>query len=206
MSKPEKIIIILGGGLVKNPDNSFRTARFNETGDNSGLIGGGARVDAAAYLLQEDSERLIIASGGQGILPGIGQHPDISKVIKNELLALGVEEKKIIEENKSDTTYQQLIELKKLLTDKNVIEVVMITNQWHLPRVQAMIEGNADFKDFYQKINCQFLTAEEIVIKEAPEQWQKIIEAAYQSPAMQERLAAEERGIKQINEGTYKYA
>ncbi len=205
MSVPKKVIVILGGGLVKNPDGTFRTTTFDDVGDHNGILGDRLRVEAAYYLYQDDPERIIIASAGQGIFNDLGEHPDIAAVIKKEVMQLGVPENKIIEENSSNTTWQQLVNLKKILQTKNVAETLIVTNQWHLPRIQAMIENNQDLGDFYQLINCQLIDAEKTVLKADPDKWRKNIHAAYQSQAMQERLELENQGLEQIKQGTYNY-
>ena len=204
MDNQPEAIVILGGGMVKNPDGSFRTTNFNEKGDRSGVTGDRLRVEAANYLFKENSNRTIIVSGGQGMMK-IGVHPNISTVIKKELIKLGIPENKIIEEDRTNNTYQQLVELKKILKEKEIKDVIMVTNKWHMPRTQLMIENVKEFKDFYKKINLKFLTAEEVALKHDKNKWQRIINDAYSSQVMKERLKLEQNGIKQIKDGTYNY-
>ncbi len=45
--------------------------------------------------------------------------------------------------------------------------------------------------------------AEAILIASDPEIWKAPIDATYQSTAMSERIAREERGMRQIRDGTY---
>ena len=193
-------IVILGGGLTKGGLGRFKTANFGEGGDRSGITGDRLRVEAAYCLYQENNQRMVIASGGQSFLKF--KHPDISSVIKNELVQLGVPKERIIEENLSDNTYQQLTHLKDMLKTAGPI---ILTNRWHLPRVKAMAENIEELKDFYRNLKPKYLTAEEVLLKHNPSKWREIIKSAYASKAMQDRLKLEKQGIEQIKKGTYRY-
>ena len=203
MNHQPETIVILGGGLVKDPAGFFRTINFEESGDRAGITGDRLRVEAAHCLYQENNQRGIVASGGQGFIAG--EHPNISSVIKKELVQLGVPEGKITEENMSNNTYQQLLFLKDLFSRQAAAKVIILTNKWHLPRVRAIIKNNQGLKSFYNGIKPKYLAAERVLLKHNPGGWREIIKSAYASEAMRERLKLEKQGIKQIKNETYKY-
>jgi len=198
-------IVILGGGLIKDKKGQWRTTNFNEKGDKFGILGDRLRVEAGNYLYKDNPESLIIASGGKGQLKGVKGAPNLSKIIKKELIELEVEEKRIIEENKSGNTWQQLQELKKIIIKKRLLLVIIISNKYHFLRVKVMIEQDRELKRMLDCSRIKLKTAEEILIKHEPRKWQEIIETAYKSKAMKKRIAREKKGIRQIKNGIYKF-
>src|SRR3989344_986798 len=99
-----RTIFILGGLLRKNRDGSYRTGRFNYV-----------RVLAGYYIykkLSKNNKAMLIVSGGKGIYKDIPGVPPVSKVMKNELVELGLPKKEILEENKTPSTYPELVWIK----------------------------------------------------------------------------------------------
>src|SRR3989344_5624621 len=128
--------------------------------------------------------------------------------IKKELVALGISPERIIEEDNSNNTYQQLRELDKLAFQLNLERIAVISNKHHLPRVKAMVEYGPrldSLKERLAKGTLSLVSAEQILLDHDREQWQKLIENAYKTQEMQKRLALEKQGIEQIKSGTYKF-
>ena len=76
----------MGGLLRKNPNGSFKTERFNYV-----------RVLAGYYLYKKLSKKnkvTLVVSGGKGIYKDIPGVPPVAKVMKNELIKLGLPQKK----------------------------------------------------------------------------------------------------------------
>lgn len=94
------------------------------------------RIDHAAEYLKENVNTIAIASGGKG--PG----EDISEAesIKRELVAHGIAESRIILEDQSTDTYENIGYSKKLLPDEATIGLV-VTNDFHIFRAK-MIANN----------------------------------------------------------------
>jgi hypothetical protein len=205
--KQETAIVVLGGGLTKE-NNKWRTTAFSDKGDNFGICGGRLRVVAASLLYKKRVGRLIISSGGKGQLKNIPNVPAVSIVVKNELIDLGVPAEKIIEENSSDNTFQQLLGFNKIINKNNLGKIIIISNKFHLPRLQAMIKCNSKLfglKRMIDNSKLELKSAEEILLKYEPDIWRKIIEKAYKSKEMKERVELENKGICQIKDGTYKF-
>jgi len=201
MKKEKKAVAIIGGGLIKEK-SKWHTTNFNE-GDNFAVQGDKLRVVAANYLYNDNPELLIIASAGKGQYKNIPDAPTVAEIIKDELVEFGVPEEKIIKEEQSGNTWQQLQELKKIIKKKELDNIIIVSNKYHLPRIQVMIKKDRDFKKMFDAAKIKLQSAEEVVIKHDPEQ-KKEIESVYKSKAMQERIALEQKGIRDIKEGRYK--
>ncbi len=202
MNKKEAIII-LGGGLV-NENDKWRTANFTE-GDNFGASGDRLRVVAGKYWHSNYPDKLIIVSAGKGQYQNIPDAPTVAEVMKKELMALGVSASIIEKEEKSGNTWQQLQIVKKIMADKGLDKLFIMSNEWHLPRVQAMIEVDITLNNLFHQGKIELISAEQLLLKYASEEWREIIKAAGQSEAMQKRIALEQEGVRQIKEGTYKF-
>jgi len=206
MAKP-KVMVVLGGALIKDIDANWRTADFNDAGDQFGISGDRLRVIAAHYLYQDDLNQLFIASGSglAGQLQNISDAPHLSEVLKKELIALGIPAEKIIEERNSNDTYQQLQELKKIVQQEGYDDVTLVSNIYHLPRIEAMIEVDRELKAMFDSGRLKVTAAEDILMAYEPAVWQETIERGYNSQAMQARIKLEQQGIKDIKEGKYKF-
>lgn len=207
MPNYKNAIVVFGGGLVKEKGR-WRTTNFDDRGDNFGINGGRLRVVATSLLYKNDKSFLIITSGGRGQLRNIPDVPSVSNVAKNELIKLDVHHKDIIEENKSNNTYQQLLELEKIIKRKDLQKIIIISNKFHLPRIKAMIEYNcrlSKLKRMYNNSRLKVKSAEGITLRYEPESWHNIINRAYKSEEMKERIRLEQRGVKQIKRGIYKF-
>ena len=202
-------IAVFGGSLAKDPNGKWRTTNFDE-GDKFGCLGDRLRVIAAHKLYKAGSSNLlIIASGSNERIDPDGAAPAVAEILKNELIELGVEPAKILEDKKSTGTYQQLEKLEKLSAKLNLKSVAILSNEWHLPRIQAMIEYGyalADLKKMFEAKKLVLVSAEKVLLGYDRAHWEKMISHAYESDAMKQRIKLEEKGIKQIKSGTYKFA
>jgi uncharacterized SAM-binding protein YcdF (DUF218 family) len=91
------------------------------------------RIDAAASYLKRNSQAIAVASGGQG--PG----EDITEAdaIKQGLMDQGIEESRIIIEDKSTSTVENIKFSKKLLP-KNLEKGLLVSNDFHLFRAKMI--------------------------------------------------------------------
>ncbi len=199
-------IFIMGGGLV-NESGIWRTTNYDE-GDNFGVSGDRAIVEATGLLYKEEPEVILILLGGKGQYKEIADAPYVSAVIKKELMELGVPAQNIIEETNSVNTFQQLKNLQEILRRNPFGKVSVISNRHSLPRIQAMIEYKDELEKLKEVFDISRLTlvsAEEILLDRQPDIWRNIIEDVYTNEAMKKRIALEEQGVRQIKDGTYKF-
>lgn len=189
-----KLIVVLGQGLL-----------INEEGDCLGNNGGRFRTVAAAYLQKGKPESFILASGRTEKRKETEGRLHASQYIKNELIKLGIPKEKIIEDNKPLTTFQQLIELKKFLKKRKFQKVIIISNNWHIPRIQALIDCVPELKFFRNNNNIELQSAELILLKHDCKKWKKSIDALNDEPKMKKIIASEKQGVKDLKLGKYKF-
>ncbi|MGE7760949.1 YdcF family protein [Peribacillus sp. NPDC097895] len=91
------------------------------------------RIDKAAEYLMANTHTVVIVSGGKG--PG----EDISeaKAMQQGLIEQGIEEGRIIMEDKSTTTYENIVFSKELLPDPTATGVI-VSNDYHIYRAVEM--------------------------------------------------------------------
>ncbi|WP_026566917.1 YdcF family protein [Bacillus sp. UNC41MFS5] len=92
-----------------------------------------SRINAAAEYLKKNKDTIVIASGGKG--PG----EDISEAesIRRELLDQGISEARIILEDQSTDTYEN-INFSKRLIPKGKRHGLVVTNNFHLYRAVSI--------------------------------------------------------------------
>lgn len=198
----KKAIVVLGGGMRQDETGRWCTVGFREGGDKFGLTNDRFRVDAAYYLWREDKESIIIASGGKGQMKDTPNAPALSVIIKRELVELGVPETSVVEESESRSTYQQLLAVEKMLQE-GFVGAVIISNNYHLKRINAMIHHAPGLQDLAS--NITLVGAEDILLDYNPGEWARVIKEAEESPEMWERIRLEEQGTEQIKNGTYRF-
>lgn len=87
------------------------------------------RIEAAAQYLKKSPQTIAIVSGGQGP----GEDETEAEIMKQELISLGIEETRILKEDQSTSTYENIEFSKPLLSKKNN-RTVVVTNDYHLYR------------------------------------------------------------------------
>lgn len=197
----EKAVVILGGSLKKDKAGRWRTTSFSE-GDDFGTLGDRLRVIAGEYLYKEE-DRPIFVLGGPGQLKDMGA-PAVSETMKQELMERGVPAENIFIEVESGSTWQQLQELKRLIQEHALGGLTVISNEYHLPRIQAMIEKDGELNALLQNNQLKLESAESVLIAREP-RWEKSIRSAYERDDVRARIALEQKGVEDINEGRYKF-
>lgn len=195
-----ELFVILCGGLVKTPDGGWRTTMFDDAGDDVGVLGDRLRIDAGGYVCKDFPNARFVVSGGKGHLQIDPEAPTMAPIMKKELIALGVPALNIQEDTIPNSTFEQLQALQRY----DVTNIGIISNEYHLPRVQAMFEHFAEFEAIRKKITITYISAEKICLEHDHQKWNDIIARAYESEAMKKRIVLEQKGITDIKSGTYK--
>ena len=200
-------IAVLSAGVKKNNAGKWVSTDLKKEDNKLGAPGGKLRVIAASYLYKDGPETIIIASGGRGwdIKNDEPDRPDLSEIMKRELIELEIPERNITKENKSNKTFEQLKELKKIIDCEKFSETTIITNDYHLARVKAMIEYDYELNKMLTNNQIVLQSAEEMCLQYNRRKWQNIIKRAYASEEIKHRIKMEENGIEQINNGIYKF-
>ena len=200
----EKIIIcILGGFAKKDPAGIWHTADQYEGYNQFGTNGHRIRILAGNYLHQQYPDAVIIVSGGKGKLKDHPDMPPVSRIMKEELEELGVPARSIREENKSGNTYEQLVNITKLRKQDNSGNLFIVTNTYHLPRVQAFLDHRSELQRDFRKINFCLVSADDTVSR-YDAKLKRIIKKTYACPEMKVHIALEQKGIEDIKSGKYK--
>lgn len=92
-----------------------------------------ARLDKGYEYLQKNPNSKLILCGGQGFDEVVPE----SLAMKKYLLSRGVKSDKLIEEDKSRTTYENLENASKIIGEREK-EIGVITNDFHMYRVKKM--------------------------------------------------------------------
>ena len=97
------------------------------------------RVDAALEYLKEDPDAMIIVSGSQ-----LGDAPvNEAESMRNALTAEGIQEERILCEDRSKTTAENMKYTAELMRENNLgTDIVLVTSRFHLARACAVAEQN----------------------------------------------------------------
>ena len=91
------------------------------------------RIDAAANYMKKNKETVAIASGGQGP----GEDITEAEAIKRGLLSHGINSARILLEDKSTDTVENIRFSKKLIPD-NLQTGLLVSNDYHLYRAKSI--------------------------------------------------------------------
>lgn len=203
--KNSTAIFILSGSLFREQDGRWRTTMWSDDGKSNFLVlGDRLRVVAGALLYEHHEGDVIIASGGVGLLADAGV-PPVADVLKKELIELGVPNDVILTDRESGKTWSQLQVLKRLMHSHGFKRCMIVSNDYHLPRIAAMIEYDKELRQFFHAGVITLRSAEDILFQYQPDQWRDIIYTAKESALMKQLAASEARGVEQIQNGSYKF-
>lgn len=104
------------------------------------------RIYKAAELYNLGFTKKIIASGGMGYKEKVTE----SSAIKKKLIEIGIPEDKIIEENKSTNTLENLKFSKEIMKKNNLESVIIVTNYFHIYR-SSMLAHDLGIKASYAR-------------------------------------------------------
>jgi len=188
-----EVIIVLSAGTIKDTNGKLRSTSVDEA-DAFGTLFGEARVIATAELAKYFIDAKVITTS-------VGAHGELTTaaVLREELIKLSISSERIILEEKSTNSLTQIRETLKIALENKWKNIVFVTNEYHLNRVRAMYEYLV-YKD--EDIKVLFIGAESILPHRDPS-FIKIIEEMKKTDAYQNRIKNEERGIKDIINGTY---
>jgi uncharacterized SAM-binding protein YcdF (DUF218 family) len=96
-----------------------------------------SRINAAAEYLKKNEETIVIASGGKGH----GEDISEAKSIRRELVKQGINKTRIILEDQSTDTYENINFSKKFIPEGARLGLV-VTNNFHLYRAVSIARDN----------------------------------------------------------------
>lgn len=190
---PDAIIILSGGVVSYETDGKtqWRSTTYDES-DAFGTLGGRDRVEAAALLAKEYPGAYLMTTSHR-----LGRAaPSLAQVYAEELVALGVNRERIIEEEDSDTTQTGLRAALQIAEGKGWSRLLLVSSGFHMPRIRAFFEQE------HSSLAVTFVASESVLMSADPA-FVARFEAIQKTPAYQKRLAAEARGVEAIRRGTY---
>ncbi|MEK7551840.1 MAG: YdcF family protein [Patescibacteria group bacterium] len=199
----QKVVVVLGGGLRKDDTGRWCTVGLAQGGDNFAASNDRWRIDAAHTLWKSDPSTTLVPSAGQGQYKGTDT-PAVAEVMASELVELGVPESAITKDIESGNTVEQLRMTAKLAREMGLRQVAVLSNEWHLARIQAMLDHAPGLVQAFTGILVNLVAAESILWAESKE-WQERIKAARVDSGIMKRVELEANGVRQIQEGTYRW-
>ncbi|MBW4508582.1 MAG: YdcF family protein [Scytonematopsis contorta HA4267-MV1] len=120
---PQAEAIVVLGGATKSPLPPRPTVDLSESGD---------RVIYSAQLYRQNKAPLIILSGGRIDWRGSGsaEAADMASI----LTSIGIPEKALIQEPDSLNTYENAVNVRKILETRGIKKVLLVTSAMHMPR------------------------------------------------------------------------
>jgi len=204
-------IFILSGGTVKR-QRGVTTAAYSDLQEEFGVLGGKARIIAAAELAKIFPDTKLVMTGSYYPNPG---DPSQSSIMSQELKKLGVEDTQIVTEEFALTSYDELSRIVELSLTHNWQNIAVLTNKYHIPRASLMLrkldelarkKGDdklvAHFQEFSQKTSFTFVSAEDVLTNKSSH-YANLIKDLEDSPDYQKRIESEKRGVEALESGTY---
>lgn len=196
----QKTTLVIIGAYPHFKDGVWRSSGVGDPGDHAGPTFDRFRVLAGAALSARYPEAPLILSGGA---QHVGED-SCAAVLRRELLELGVEESRMRLEERSQSVHQQLYEI-GLLAQRNALgHLLVVTNEWHHPRLKAMVE-HAPKLEMWRELSWERVDAEQVMLESGNTEWAGLVAAERSHPTLAPRIAMEEQGVRQVIDGTYRY-
>ncbi len=208
-------VFILGHDVVENEEKgTFKSGSYADV-DVLGRIGGAkSRSIAGAQLHATFPEATVVANS---FVPG--KPFTHARVTAGDLEKRGVDEDSILLQEDSYSTFTELIELIKLVLEKDWEHVAVLTSDLQMPRAQALLEHIHDLTDPQgeskkpevqralaawreRPARITFVSSEEVLLASDPH-FKRVIDAARQLPSWRKTKEMEDRGAAQIRSGEY---
>lgn len=211
------MLYILSSSIIKkrSPERPT-TGSYGDKNLHGTMNGGKARIVAAKELKNSFPNSSVV------VTTFIQNEGPVSwaKLALEYLEGSGIDKEKIIVQEKSYSTFTELVELIRLIVEKEWKNVAIITNEFQIPRASAMLKHINDLHDpngYWQKTEVQealikfkemrdvkvnFVSTEK-VLPFIDNRYEKIINDAKKSPEWEETVQRENEGARQINSGEY---
>ena len=140
------VVIIIGLTMYLAPDDLAKCS-----GPGSGecamadaivAVSGGdtdARTDEAIRLYKQKWSSLLIMSGAAADKTGLSN----AEAMKRRALSQGVPDKNIIIEDHSETTKQNAVEVKSVITARKMKRIILVTSGYHMRRAQLEFSASS---------------------------------------------------------------
>lgn len=213
-----EVIFILAGGIkevngVEASAKQYESLSYGDADPNfPGLMTAGKdRVIAAAEIGKIFPDIKFVTTSAIEV-----DRPSYAAIMAEELIDRGISKQNIILEEKSDSTVTELVEMVKMAVKNGWTRINILTSGFHIPRTREIfnhLESILSYDDSefdvaikkFKKMDpvVSFISADSILINTS-DHYQYLFNKVNQLNSYKERIAAEERGIRDIKAGVYK--
>jgi len=204
------MIYLLTGGMKRNADGTFRTLGLEDS-DRGLLCNDSWRVTAVALAWKHQPTNVLV-SGGKNPPRDPEDGPTLAEVNERELIVAGVDPSSIIRDDKGNSTYRQLMFLSDLVGERiatgNSETITLVSNEWHLPRVMAMMQfapGLENLRDLESSVTLASAESILMTLGLDKDKWISEVRRVRVLPEYSARASAEAEGIRQIITGEYRF-
>lgn len=215
--QPDALYVLSSGLVQKGEPERTTVGSYGDINIHGTLNGGKARIIVAKELHKSFPNSSVITT------TFMQKEGTVSwaKIAEEYLEREGIDKEKIIIQEKSYSTFTELIELIIMIVEKNWKHVAVITNEFQIPRAKAMLdhigelhdpnnywqkaevqEALTKFKEIQDEVKINFVSAES-VLPIINDRYKKIIDEARNSTDWKKTIEQENKGAKQINDGEY---
>lgn len=142
------IFLSLGKFLIVSDELEKADAIVVFSGDN------GPRTEEAVRLLKEGYGDYLLLSGGK-----VYDYVTMASLMKEHAIKLGIDEDKILVEDKASSTYENAIFSKEIIEDHNFDSIILVTSEYHTRRTKLTMEKV--LKDLDVKVMMAYSKEEE---------------------------------------------
>lgn len=209
-------VVILSADIVEAPERTigYKSGSYADLDVRDLLSGAKARVIAGAEASKyfQDAE-IVTDTRDRDLSRG---RPTHAAVYADELRRLGVDQSRIVMEEESVNTIEELIETIKMAEQRNWKEVALISNDYHVPRIRELYARLEDFAqahdtEFWNAYTAfqignrslQVVSAEDILPVRNP-RYSRLIQEVHSLPEYGARVRAEQKGIEDLRNNKYK--
>lgn len=214
-------IFVISGDIVPNSiegrEDEFRSPGYADLDYRDLITGGRARVIASSELARCFPAANIITTS---YALGKEDRPTHASVMARELRELGIEDGRIILEEKSYNTLTELQEMVQLIFQNKWKSVAVVTSDYHIPRMELLFEKLKELSSEKERdhlsekvdealryinelgVVIQFVSAEDILPIRSSH-YAGLISKVRETDAYKLRVQMEQKGVEQLKEGTY---
>ncbi len=212
------VIFSFSGGIKQHDsaETGFRTLAYSDLSEHGLVTGSRTRVIATAEIAEVFPHLPIVTNSFNRF---DATEPTMASVVEKELVDRGIDSERILREERSFSTITQLIEMVRESNSHEWAKLVVVGNEWHFPRMEAMFnnletvvryadaEEDAKFKADLQKFRDRKVmvnfVASEAVMRAANDHYGTYLDAAEQTEGFSKSIAAEVKGLADLEAGVY---
>lgn len=217
---PDAFFTLAGAMKYNEQKGRYESGGFSVPDQNSALAtgillatGSKDRVLAAATLHEAFPDATIVTLSRTRD----ETKPTYAEVARTELINKGINPDQIMVEDESVNTITELKTVARLCRDHAWSNVVIVSSNWHLPRVEALLNHLENFADspeetallssFAETIRRQELTIQFIgtteVLSTKGRAYERFFDTVSRDPGLQKRIEVEKMAVELIATGHY---